>query len=578
MEQNNEKTQDTKTEEDAKMRSSSNQKPNKRKRMTEEEKKKKWGDKYDPNFKRKSGESNGGSEDTKHDNEERKDERARRFNDWRFYALSEEIAKDIGSFPYNTLAGVKQIIERNVGDKFQWNNSVVARIDYINAQIANGDTDQGISVAANQLYTFLRHANTGAKNYEPADAIMYVLAMRDIYASYAELRRAIGFVNYFVLTNRAVPRQFIEAMGFDYEDLVDNYTLYRGQLNLIAKRINSIAVPKYFNAFERSDFVTGNIFADSDSVRGQFYVYVKQGSYTWSTTTSESGTELVFEQRPNSAKWSEMYTRLKKQVQAVYEDTDGATISGDVLHAFKDAEIYQIGQITDDFSLHPIMDEDALAQIENMTLLSAYCGNANLNQLITGLQTRKSLNVTQANGQLVWVPTYVTSGAPAGTFKIPRRVLFNSHSDTPTYKDNLEWSRLITVAEAVMVGNAETVQVTACGMELVLTMSIFTPWTSSSKFLNWSQMWNIGTSGTVSISALTTAIIIEQFDWHPFEYVFQGATDAVGTVYTGGDIKKFTWIELNTVAATHDAANQACFFGDNLYALKRGRDEGNPNK
>lgn len=537
---------------------------NKKPRMSEEDKKKKFGDRYIPNFKPKGG---GQRNKPTGDNivDPPKDDGVKK-NDWTFYAINEQIAKDLGSFPYNNLSGVPVNIKHSVGKDSVWNGQSVAVIDYINAQLSDAQNSDGIRQAANQLYQFIRHKNSGARNYEPADCMMLVLAMRDIYGEFAECKRIIGLARLFNFENRNLPQTMMTALGVDYQDLIANQANYRGQLNILASRINSIAIPKYFKAFERQDFIASNVFMDSSSMRGQFYIYRKAGDYLWEPTASETGTQLTFTAKTYAltpgatVKFSTRLDRLATMIAAVTTDTDANTIAGDILAAFRDSEIYQLGTIDENYICQPFMDEDALAQIENSFTLNAYYSNTQgggINKTLLNLGS--TANVTQQNGMLFWQPI-VNVGAGVATTVVRNSVLFNSHKDDPDYRDNLEWTRLIVDAAVNLSGG---ISVLSCGLELPLGIRVY----DNTKPDDVVEIYpNITTSGATISSALQQAFALAQFDWHPAQYFYIASANKTITLV---DIKKYTWLDHTTINATHDSANAAAFYNEDLFKLAK---------
>lgn len=537
--------------------------------MSEEEKKKKFGDKYDPNYRGSNKHEKEAPDKGKDKSIE--DRNIPQKNDWEFYALDEQIAKDVASIPYSYLTGVPVAVDTlykgtNSYKTTSWKAKATMRIGYVLAQPSVGDVTEGINMAATQLYTFLRKVNSGAKNYEPADAIMYVLAMRDIYADFLELKRAIGISNYFSFVNRTVPRQLFAAMGIDYEDFISNVSNYRGALNIIAKNINSLAVPKYFKAFDRAAFIASAAFADSDSERGQNYIYCRDGYYTWDTTSSTSGTMLVYSPYAfTGGKYLTFKQRLdilSSNLKIVMEDTDSITISGDVLKAFASEQLYQLSMTDENYIVVPFMDEDALAQIENMVSVTAY-----------GYKGKDMLNVsvTQSNGYPVWKPYFAGSEStvdftPTGMDKF----LFNSHKDDPDYKANLEWSRLRCVFKYVQVGSAYQLQLQSCGLELVTSLAIINDGTTIPQFSDMKQFLTPYNSKDDQAAIIQQVFAIQDFDWHPFIY-FANA-DTLGNItafYTCGDIKKYTWIDSDITKSINDSANSAAYYARDLYEFKR---------
>lgn len=523
--------------------------------MSEEDKKKKFGDKYDPDFRGK-------------------EKKKKSTQDWEWYALTEEIAKSIGNFSYSDLTGVPkyQKITKITSDSSGnpstptsevgiWNAASIMRIEYVNAYLTNGESYNALNKAATQLYVYLRHVNSGARNYEAADLFMLIGAMREIYSDFLELKRAIGFVSYYNFYNRSIPTAFLRALGFNETELIANLANYRARLNVLAEAINSVAIPKYFKAFDRSILISSAIFADSDSMRGQFYAFVKRGSYEFDTTTETTGTSLQFKETKFGDTFAQKLTTLENKLQYVLTDTDANTISGDVLHAFSDSEVYHLSQIPEDYTVSPEYIEDVSAQIENAVSLSAY----HYNQAAFSDEEVASLNVTQQNGQIIWQPVFTLQKDDVTRY-FPEEFLFNSHKDQVDYKNNLEWSRLIAVCTP-SVSNSETViKVDACGLELVFNFKVYDSRSTSSynAYINQNLSASSTDSSTIIFSALTTATRVSQFDWHPTIYVFQN-----GDPDTIADIKKYVWLSKALVSSIHDAANNASFTSNDLYNMKR---------
>lgn len=528
-----------------------------KKKLTEEEKKKKFGDNYDPNFKPKPRKKDDKPPEPK-PNEGIK-------QDWEWYALSEEIAKQLGGFSYSDLSGVAKFVpfisnSQQQPQEFQWISETVMRIGYIPAQFTSGDSVSAISKAATQLYVFLRHVNSGARNYEQADLMMVILAMRDIYREFLEIKRAIGVAKYFNYFNRAVPECLQTALRIDFTDLIQNIAQYTGTLNILANDINSVAIPKYFKAFERQALISSVVFADSDSMRGQFFVYDADGYYTYSATTSEQGTELIFKQKSANAETiATRLARLNSMLEAVLADTDANTITGDVLHAFKDSEVYVLTQIPADYMVTPVFNENLLAQVENAIALSFYGVTAADLAAATAAGT---LNVTQSGGQISWTPQFERKGSTAVDFSAFTQFLFNSHKDEVDYKDNLEWSRLIAVATPLKTQGSgtdttKTLLLIGCGLELTTSFTIYRG--AGQNPLAISQ--RVTSVGAQDMFAL---LRLMEYDWHPT--IYYSTPDGLAV---GADVKKYVWVTQDLIRKIHDAANNASFTSLDLYALRR---------
>lgn len=517
-------------------------------------------------------------------------------NDWSFYAASDEIAKGIASIPFNYLGGTKFPLGELEEQKPL---PCVLTIPYVNSIGVTSKGTEGVNMAAAQLYTYIRHANSGAKNYEAADVMMYVIAMRDVYAQYFTLRKAIGLCPSFNFYNHNLPDLILKGMGVDAVDLRSNLAKYRTRLNLIAKKINSFAVPKYFKVFDRTAFINSYIFTDSTSIRSQFYNFVPAGKYTWSPKTSERGTELVY----TPHQWEEdtepfvmlaanlqtYLDSLEAQIDALFLDTDALTMSGDILKAFPNAELYSIGQIPDDYQVSFILDEDVLAQIENMRSMPI---NSFSNRGIT--EFKYDLNIKQIDQLIQYNPQFIfkthdEKWKPA-IASVPQ-ILINSHKDNPDYKDVLEWTRLIStfkVEEVVTTPEGGTytkdfhLKAVTSGLEMALGFIISSDGRNTHLCSQWDSVVITppGSSSPVDYAlnmakatsrVLTEVSLLSKFDWHPVKYVeytFK-AGDIGSTAYEPlawfCDTKVATTIPVETMDLINDSAIYGSFYSNSMY-------------
>lgn len=549
---------------------------NKRQPMTEEEKKAKFGDKYDPNYKPQPKQGNEGKEpDTKI--KKKKTGYGKGKQDWEWYAVDEQIAKDLGSLPFSVLSGVDLRLDGhtptevgNIATKYRWNSENVAVIPYLTPPTTTDeDGNTGIQLAANQLYTFIRHANSGARNYEPADVMMYVLAMGDVYREMAQAYRILGTVQYFSFVNRALPSKMIMAMGIDYDDLKSNIANYRGEYNLLVKRVNSLAIPKYFKAFARAAFIASNWFMDSDSLRGQYIMFVKAGHYTYSPTSSESGTELTFtyDKPMNNIKFSQVLSRIKNMLLPIETDTDALTMSGDILKAFADSELYQFATMDENAVIVPLMNEDVLAQVENMITLISYAGVGDtVDSIVTKLQSGNSLNVKQNAGQIKCNPKMSglthSSTHPENVIGL-QDYMFNSHKDVVDYKDVLDWTRLEIGVELESGSTTDLydVIVESNGLELPLAYVVLNSEDSPVVLRQFLYQSDTDSMSVADFARITV------YDWHPIVYVFDLRYDTK-YVTVGGDLKKYTTISKSKINQLNRSANEGAYYAKGLYDKK----------
>lgn len=123
------------------------------------------------------------------------------------------------------------------------------------------------------FYQYIRHANSGAKNYEAPDLMMYIIAMDNIYLAVAEIKRVLRLANTYFLKNRDIPDQVIMGLGIDVSDLRKNYITYVARLNILIARINTMAVPEAFKLFNRRAVMATTILTDDVDAPTQITLY-----------------------------------------------------------------------------------------------------------------------------------------------------------------------------------------------------------------------------------------------------------------------------------------------------------------
>lgn len=493
-------------------------------------------------------------------------------NDWSWYAASEIIARDIASIPFNVITGSRYTLRGRTGanvDSYYIPTESIGVVNYVPAPgVAEKRTD-GLNMAAVQLYSFVRHANSGARNYEAADMMMYVLAMQDIYTTAFMIKRILGISQCYTYFNHFTPEGILLALGYSPDDIRANHANYRARLNILIDKINSFAVPSYFKAFDRGAFINSKVFADSTSIRGQFYVFKKMGYYTWSGTTSEQGTELVFDLFQEDGTYKDLdylLSVLDDQLSSLYLDEDALTMSGDILKAFNESELYNITPITADYVVVPEYDENILAQIENMVTLQTAAGYGLQNDRLT------QWNVTQDNQLIKWKPILTSAGQLTTRSMVD--YVFNSHKDAPEYIDVLEWSRLMVTADVILndgTPQSNTVTLSSCGCEVPLAFTMVRYSAENPSSLD-SESLALQLQDVDSINSSGTQYRIQQYDWHPFIYVYDTSVSAgLALTQVAGDAKIITVMPKEVIQRINESANYSVYYAENLYAKAKAR-------
>lgn len=468
-------------------------------------------------------------------------------NDWRYYAISEQLAKAVGNIPFNLLPGRPlNINAQGTVEGKTWSDGTmttlpsVMQVSYI-PSIGYSDTGEAaINIAAKRLYTFVRHANSGAKVYEAPDLMMYIIAMENCYRLWWEARRAYQVCTTYEADNRNLPLVLGGALNLDVTGAAGILAQANFELNDLRNKINSFWVPNIFNSFKRASVITNGVFMDSDSMRGQFYVYTMAYYYKFSGRTSETGSQLVATETRSAYSLLDKIGLVRDAINALITDDDINTMSGDMMKAFKDADRFSLPEVPSIDKLQIAFDEDILAQIENSCSIS----------LVT---TSVSLDITQANSNIVFKPI-ARASATLGIFEQlmwGSNKLFNSHVSNPDFKQVLEWTRDICCTSA----NGKPI----FGAEIITEYNI---WYNEAGRVTGTNIDSYLAENTTDSGI--KGCLLSNFDWHPIIYYARVTGNSYEGVGFYADVKYFTQISPDVVNHMHDCAIQALYYASTL--------------
>lgn len=326
--------------------------------------------------------------------ESREVERPSKYNDISWYSKNPSLLQDAGSFSFNTPNGVKidkQSIFTNIDSDnptllFK-NNAVpgIMAMYYVYGPGVSETSTSPANLAAQNIYSYVRYMNSGAKNYDQADLMMYLLAMDSIYVTWNYLKRAYGIMRKYSSYDRYLPKAMFTAMGLDFDDFVGNEADFRAFLNRTAAQISSFCVPGTMSLFLRHSWMTSNVFKDTDTNKYQSYMFVPAVYYTYSETTSQYGGQLKSNQLAGFTvdagdisllSFAEVRQILQKQLDAVGYSEDIGVMSGDILKAYGQDKLFKLSSIDPEYTVEPVYSPEVLDQIHNAVVLNQIVDNA----------------------------------------------------------------------------------------------------------------------------------------------------------------------------------------------------------
>lgn len=298
------------------------------------------------------------------------------WNDWTWYAASERLLKDAASFPFARPLGTINTLDFYAKDyttqRFYAKDSLpgIFAINYISTIGISANDASNVNVASRQIYSYIRHANSGHANYEAPDLMMYLVAMGEIYGWVATLDRVYGTCRYYSQMNRFTGKALVEAMGFDFDRIISELADFRQLINVTKKRISALCVPKTMSYFARRYYLNSYIFKDSPSDRAQLYLFRQTDLYQLKATALSTGTSLFRFNLDDQLDLGSVKSLTDELLEPLLSDEDFNIMSGDILKAFGKEGCWSLAETPDTFVVIPEYNEEILDQIHNATQMS----------------------------------------------------------------------------------------------------------------------------------------------------------------------------------------------------------------
>nr|AVA30669.1 capsid protein [Picobirnavirus sp.] len=235
-----------------------------------------------------------------------------------------------------------------------------------------------INVAANAIYAFLRQANSGAKNYDAPDMMLYCLAMTQVYSYISYLQRIYGYVNLYSQRNRYMPKSLVYANLASYEDIMNDLAGFRYGINLLINKASSLAVPGNMTIFQRHAFLYRDVYSEGDSIKDQLYQFVPDGFYKFDFNSDKSGMLKYIGLADRADVTGEIASKVlsvkallslgNELLDPLITSEDFNIMSGDILKAYGD-NIIKLTSLPTEFPVVPVHDYTVLQQMKNATII-----------------------------------------------------------------------------------------------------------------------------------------------------------------------------------------------------------------
>lgn len=422
------------------------------------------------------------------------------------------------------------------------------------------------NVAAKNIYSYIRYANSGSANYEPNDLMIYLLAMDSLYTAYAWGIRTYSIITHADRYNGYMPVDLAKLAGCRVDDssASDWFTQIanvRAYLNMLRVRIGAFNVPSNFPYFNRHIWMCTNIFRDMNIRRSSYHLFAPRRVYKYTGDTIKylQSVDFVTGVGANTIGMTfESYKQLVNSLlDALISDEDIGIIGGDILKAYGEGNMFTLAPIPEEFDVGYTYSEEVLSQIASATITPLMANTVNIGQSAAGL----IISGTIGSDGRVDTPGFTVDinnmlGGSGTEYVITLGGLVNILKDSPTPDD-------IMVATRLMVNYSGTqrdaIKVVDCGSEIIEKVAIGYRSPDSSVFydspMDGNDYISSSAGSTRYVGMLTQLSLLAKLDWAPCLNVWTNVTGSKPSLtYTSRDYGNVAYISENTLANMHYVA------------------------
>lgn len=473
-------------------------------------------------------------------------------NDVSWYARSKEMLDESARLTFSNRAGdpVTFTGPTKLTDTCNIVPGIV-RFDYIPALSRTSITPKSSNVysyvansvmksAGTNIYSYVRAHNSGAINYEWQDMIAVIYAGSQIFAAIAHAIRIYGIAKTNYQTNTYVPDEVLRSMSIDPKAFRDNMANYLFKLNYLIQRASVIWVPDDFPVTKRQYWMNTNLYYDADTTKAGILYYFPAFFYKYSPKTSTSGSELVptYAYAKANDNGSALLTTISDMLDAVLDDSDAGTMFGDLYKTYGAKNLYSVGEISPDYSIAPVYNEEVNQQFHGLTII----------------ETKNYPHIVQDVDHSEFVQDCFTVDKPTfmGAFT---DVVFDLFGREDTPERVMVASRMTSMVDRVTKGPADNTYYleVVSGSEICIAAHVYTRLPKGG--VDDLQFYTFLYEGDTN--TLKRLCRVDKFDWTPLMYVAKAKDNPTApfeVVDISGDLENYTHLGLQTLEKMHKAA------------------------
>lgn len=471
-------------------------------------------------------------------------------NDWRWYAQNQQLVTDYANYPFGTPLGNTLMLGNDYVDTGAVPGIMV--LEFVPTIGYAAEETDPINVAMRRVYSFVRHANSGASNYDAPDLMMYLLAVDSAMMYLEWMKRVYGVMLDYTPFNRYYPRALVTGMRASFEDIEQHLNDFRGYINQFAVKLAQLWIPNSMSVLARHSWMCQGLYVDGNTAKAQTYFYQPTRFYQFTLDAQGAGSlrQVILSENSTFAQIVQLGNSL---LAPMITNEDFGIMAGDILKAYGNGGIVSVSGITENYQILPVYSEEVLSQIENSTCFG---------DLLTG-----SADVTQetavGTGYLVSQPKCI--GPSGNEFHdanvqqqminfLGMRKLLNFHHSSVTPEEVMVATRLTNIPNATYFTETASEKYYLCdmvtaGTEIVTGYRIFRN-VGNDIIQNWTE-FTVKEIGPNEISIKNigdTVPAITQFDWNPHIWMVATVVSSSGAsirpaILPLADLEWYTYLD-----------------------------------
>lgn len=370
-------------------------------------------------------------------------------NDLSWYSRNPELLAAAARVPFPYKPGMTVSLGTQTGTKvsspLNFKIPGVCALTFAYSVGASDSASSPASIAAREMYGRIRANYSGSLEADAPDIMMYALALDQVHAYIAFLKRVYRLLNVYSPYNRDYPENVLRALDYYADDVAemqeDKVKLW-GVINTLVHMVNKFAVPDDMDLYKRHRWMNENVYLDAPTPAAQSYVFVPYGFWIVDIT-GETGTALKYLQPEYTGTYRKLNAPTerivdlmnkygRKLIDALSNWDDAYTINGYIMRAFMNGAMLRAELLNQDEILQPVFEPEVLLQISNFTALASISND--------------SLGITQDPTSNILIHIPKTSGMSVGSVYTANPLL-NVNSEAPTAADVTIATRLQAWAE-----------------------------------------------------------------------------------------------------------------------------------